>query len=197
MSNLADATNQNVTLNDVQLAAIYYPMLVNLARHKHCLTYSELVEQAKQANSDNPVVQNAIAVSTGRKLELIRIFFKERNLPNLASLIISKTSGECGSGFNDQLTPQQARTAVFAFDWSSVSTDFASFMVHTEKFVTPRTRRKRPEALKLIAAYFSQHKTSLPASIKEQRELIIELLEEGFSEEDAFTEAVKSIGNMK
>ena len=34
---------KNITLTDVQLASAYYPILVDLARHKHCLTYSELV----------------------------------------------------------------------------------------------------------------------------------------------------------
>ena len=28
----------NVTLIDVQLASAYYPILVDLAKHKHCLT---------------------------------------------------------------------------------------------------------------------------------------------------------------
>ncbi|ELU05565.1 hypothetical protein CAPTEDRAFT_217200, partial [Capitella teleta] len=34
----------NITLNDVQLAAAYYPILIDLAKHKHRLTYGELGE---------------------------------------------------------------------------------------------------------------------------------------------------------
>ena len=55
----------NVTLTDVHLASAYYPILIDLAKHKHCLTYGELVARAKQAYPDKQVVQKAIAVSTG------------------------------------------------------------------------------------------------------------------------------------
>lgn len=41
---------ENVTLIDIQLASVYYPILVDLAKHKHCLTYTELVDRAKHEN---------------------------------------------------------------------------------------------------------------------------------------------------
>jgi hypothetical protein len=31
----------NITLNDIQLAAAYYPILIDLAKHKHCLLTPE------------------------------------------------------------------------------------------------------------------------------------------------------------
>jgi len=181
---------KNVTLNDVQLASAYYPILVDLARHKHCLTYGELVEKAKKAYPNNEVVQKAIAVSTGRKLDVVRIFTTERDLPDLTCLIINKGLGECGVGFTQHFDPEAARSKVFDFDWSNVSTDFDGYIRHTEKEITPRLKRKRQEALKLMSAFYSNHKSSLPASIREKRELIIELLEEGLSEEEAFTEVL-------
>ena len=63
------------------------------------MTYSELVAAAVELHPDNEMVQNAIAVSVGRKLEVIKQFVAERELPDLSSLIISKSSSECGSGF--------------------------------------------------------------------------------------------------
>jgi hypothetical protein len=44
---------ENITLIDVQLASVYYPILVDLAKHKHCLTYSELVDRAQCENPDH------------------------------------------------------------------------------------------------------------------------------------------------
>ena len=88
-----------VTLVDVQLASAYYPLLVDLAKHKHCVTYGELVDKAKAEYPDRQVVQRAIAVSTGRRLDVVRMFTTERNLPDLTSLVINKGSGECGIGF--------------------------------------------------------------------------------------------------
>lgn len=193
MSNASDGFYKNVTLNDVQLASAYYPILVELARHKHCLTYSELVEKAKKKYPDKAVVQNAIAVSTGRKLDVVRIFTTERNLPDLTSLIINKGSGECGSGFTQHFDPKEARDKVFAYDWNAVSTDFDGYIKHTEKVITPRKRRQKKQALQLMSEFYSKNKDSLPASLKTKRGLIVELLMEGFSPEEAFSQAAADV----
>lgn len=183
---------KNVTLNDVQLASAYYPILIDLAKHKHCLTYSELVERAKKTYPTKPGVQNAIAVSTGRKLDVVRLFTNERGLPDLTCLIISKGKGECGPGFTDHFDPVAARQKVFSFDWSTVSTDFDGFIQHTTTNITPRKRIKRPAALKLMSEHYSTHKSQLPANIIQLRDLILELLIDGFPPEEAFSQAVDS-----
>ncbi len=179
----------NVTLIDVQLASAYYPILIDLAKHKHSLTYSELVARAKTEYPDRLVVQNAIAVSTGRRLDVVRIFTSERDLPDLTSLVISKSTGECGAGFTRNFDPRAARDKVFDFDWSSVSTDFDGFLQHTETVIKPRKKVKEPAALKLLSSYFMQNKNTLPQSIREHRPLIIELLMEGFEPDEAFAAA--------
>lgn len=175
-----------VTLVDVQLAAAYYPILVDLARHKHCLTYSELLARAKKTYPERPVVQKAIAVSTGRRLDVVRMFTSERDLPDLSALIISKTTGECGSGFTRSFNPVAARVMVFGFDWSEVSTDFDGFVNHAEKAIKPRKKTTETAALSLMHQYFQSHKSTLPASIREQRELIVELIMAGFAPSYAF-----------
>ena len=180
---------RNITLNDVQLASAYYPILIDLAKHKHRLTYGELVERAKTTYPSNAVVQNAIAVSAGRKLDVVRIFTKERDLPDLTSLIINKGAGECGSGFTAHFDPVAARAEVFAFDWSKVSTDFDGYIEHTVNAITPRKPIKRPAALKLMSDYHSANRQQLPSNISGQRELILELLMEGFSPAEAFAQA--------
>lgn len=192
MIDSTESLYKNITLNDVQLASIYYPMLVDLAMHKHCLTYSELVAKAKGLHPNNQVVQRAIAVSTGRKLDVVRIFTAERELPDLTCLIINKGSGECGSGFTQYFDPVASREKVFAFDWSAVLTDFDGYIKHTETVITPRKRRKEADALKLMAAYYQEHKDALSPSVREKREAIIELLVEGFSEEEAFSQALNA-----
>lgn len=176
----------NVTLIDVQLASSYYPLLVDLAKHKHCLTYGELVERAKEEYPDRPVVQKAIAVSTGRRLDVVRLFTSERDLPDLTSLVINKGSGECGVGFTRSFDPKAAREEVFSFDWSAVTTDFDGFVKHTETAIKPRKPVKEAKALELMSTHYQQHKASLPPSIRESREQIVELIMEGFSPEEAF-----------
>ena len=105
----------NITLTDVQLASAYYPLLIDMAKHKRCLSYGELVEKAKKEYPNKPVVQNAIAVSTGRRLDVVRIFTAERKFPDLTSLVVNKGSGECGIGFTQHFDPKVARELVFSF----------------------------------------------------------------------------------
>ena len=189
MANSTESLYTNITLNDVQLASAYYPILIDLAKHKHCLTYSELVAKAKELYPTKAVVQRSIAVSTGRKLDVVRLFTSERELPDLTCLIISKGSGECGVGFTDHFDPVAAREKVFAFDWRTVSTDFDGYIKHTQTVITPRKRIKKPEALKIMAQFYSQNKETLPSSVRDEREFIVELLMEGFSAEEAFSQA--------
>lgn len=187
----------NITLNDIQLATVYYPILVDLARNNQTLSYGELVVRAKRENPDNPAVQNAIAVSVGRKLDVIRLFVGERELPDLTSLIVSKQTGECGSLFTSNFDPVTARQKVFAFDWSDVSDDFSGYIGRagtlTKKnskvkaVAKSKSRINRAEALALMSSYYKEHKESLPSDIPLKRDIIILLLMDGYSCEEAFS----------
>lgn len=185
--------NKKITLNDVQLASAYYPILVGLAKVKRRLTYSELVDQAKEMYPDLEYVQGAIPVSTGRKLEVVRMFTSERKLPDVSSLIINKGQGECGTAYTNRFDPEKTREEVYSYDWSEVTTEFDLFIETAEKNAIPKKRRKRPEALKLMSAFFQQNKNHYPSSIKDHREEIIILLMEGFSEKEAFDQVVSNI----
>ena len=183
---------KNTTLNDVRLASAYYPILIDLAKHKQLLTYSELVAKAKEIYPEKAEVQNAIAVSTGRKLDVVRIFTAERELPDLTCLIIGKGSGECGIGFTQYFDPVATRETVFGFDWSAVKTEFDGYIKHTQTVITPRKKIKESKAREMMAAYYTQNRERLPPSVRERRELIIELLVEGFTEEEAFAQATSA-----
>ena len=50
----------------------------------------------------------------------------------------------------------------------------------------------RDEALQLMSDHYRSHKASLPQSIRNHRDLIVDLLMEGVTAEDAFSEALKS-----
>jgi hypothetical protein len=130
---------QNITLNDVQLAGAYYTILIDLAMQSRCMTYGELVQQANERHLESDVVQNAIAVSAGRKLEVVRLFTKERGLPDIASLIISEAEGECGSYYGEHFDPVKSREEVFAYDWSMVLPEFNLYVANLSKMATPRS----------------------------------------------------------
>ncbi len=183
---------KNITLNDVQLASAYYPILIELAKHKQLLTYGELVTKAKEIFPERAEVQGAIAVSTGRKLDVVRIFTAERELPDLTCLIVNRDSGECGVGFTQYFDPVATRETVFRFDWSAVKTEFDGFIKHTQTVITPRKKVKESEARAMMAAYYTKNREHLPPSVSTKRKLIIELLVKGFSEEEAFSQATSA-----
>ena len=190
MENQTESLYKNITLNDVQLAAAYYPILIDLAKHKHCLTYGELVDRAKEENPEKEVVQNAIAISAGRKLDVVRLFTNERELPDVTSLVINKGQGECGTGFTDHFDPETTREEVYTYDWEEVTTDFDLYIEDAVKNATPRKRINKKAALKIMSDHYSQNKSTYPSSIKEKREEIIILLMEGFDAEDCFKQAM-------
>jgi len=190
MHNPTESLYKNITLNDVQLAAVYYPILIELAKHKHCLTYGELVNRAKEKYPNKEVVQNAIAVSTGRKLDVVRIFTSERDLPDVTSLVINKSQGECGIGFTEYFDPEKVREEVYQYNWVDVSIEFDLYIEGAEKNAIPKKKRTRKLATELMAKYYSDNKPSYPPSIKEKREEIIILLMEGFDVEECFKQFI-------
>lgn len=191
---------QNITLNDVQLGGAYYQILIELAKQKLCMTYSDLVQQAKERHPGNDVVQNAIAVSVGRKLEVVRLFTKQRGLPDVTSLIISKAEGECGSFYTEHFDPIKARAEVFAYDWDTVQPEFDLFVSMVTKtaslgkprheIANPRKRRKETEAADLLFAFYKDNKSKYPLSVKEKKKMLMALLMDGFSPEEAFAQAL-------
>lgn len=73
---------------------------------------------------------------------------------------------------------------------SKKSTLIGSYSIlDTDNFVK---NPNKDEALQLMAAYYKAHKNELPSSIRDHREIIIELIMLGRTAEDAFTEALKS-----
>ena len=129
---------KNTTLNDVQLASAYFPILIDLAKQKQCITYSELVAKAKEMYPTRKEVQNAIATSAGRKLDVIRIFTIEREMPDITYLVISKSTGECTPKVTKNFNPKAMRRKIFDFDWSNVTTEFDLYIKTTQTVKTPK-----------------------------------------------------------
>lgn len=183
---------KTITLIDIQLASVYYSILVGMAKEKRCLTYGDLVENAKCIYPDNPVIKMAIPVSTGRRLDVIRLFTTDNDLPDITSLVTNKSSGECGVGFTSYFDPKATRESVFNFDWNSATAEFNIFLSSTEEKIKPRKRIKESDALKIMYEYYKVHKNTLPTNIKDARDLILELIAEGIPAENAFSESLRS-----
>jgi hypothetical protein len=55
--------------------------------------------------------------------------------------------------------------------------------------IKPRKKVKEDKARQLMAEYYKAHKEALHPSVRDHRELIVELIMEGFSPKDAFMQA--------
>lgn len=195
MTTTTDTTppiHSNVTTVDVQLARAYYPLLVELAKQKRRVTCAELVAKAKLAYPGTTVVQKAIPMSTGRRLDVLRRFTNERGLPDLTSLVMNQKSGESGVGVARSSDPEATHDTVFDFDWSAVATAFGGFIKQAEAAAKLRKTVKEPVALAAMSAHFLEHQATLPARVREQRQAIVEMIMEGFSAEEAFERALQA-----
>ncbi len=185
-------TPDRVTETDLILAEAYFKVLVQVAKVGNTIFYSDLLARAKQSFPENNTVQSAIAVSAGRRLNVLRMFTRAKGLPDLSSLVINKSSNECGEGFLRSFVPEEVRATVFAFDWESVDTGFADFIVATKDSVKARKRsvkKKLPtldQAAQMMFVHYQANKSAYPKNIREHRDEIIRLLMTGLEVEKAF-----------
>lgn len=185
----------NITETDLAIASALYPVMVECARQSppKKLTYGQLLDEAQGRFPEIEAVQRAIPISLGRRLDVVRMFLNEHALPDLTSLIVNADTGEVGSAFGAD--PVHVREQVAAFDWSTVS---EGFVLHIEglrnaAMVRARPKRKRNEAKKLMSAHYQQHRAALPKGIEAHREVIIDLLVDGLSVEEAFEAAIAEV----
>jgi hypothetical protein len=182
----------SVTLLDVQLAQVYLPYLVALARVGKTCTYAELIALSKRDYPGRPEVQRAIAVSTGRRLDVIKHYCEAEGLPDLASLVVGKASGECGSFPGEHADPAEARAKVFAQDWDEIRPGIAIYFTDASKQEGPRMTR-REQATQLMADHYKLHRARYPTGIATKRAQIIKLLMAGLDPEAAFATAAAEL----
>jgi hypothetical protein len=184
-----------VTATDVHLAKTYFGVLVEVAKQQKTIPYGQLVQEAKTRYPNDQIVQNAIPVSTGRRLNVVRLFTNQKALPDLTSLAISKSTEECGAGFLKSFDPEQARRLVFAHDWNALVTDFSGFIAATESDPKQRKRKKikEPQALEILYAHYKENRATLPKSLGYARAIAVELIMEGIEPAIAYAEALASI----
>ena len=75
---------------------------------------------------------------------------------------------------------------------SKKSTLIGSYSKLTSAKTKPNGKCKEPEALKLMHAYYQEHQAELPAWIRKERALLIELLMDGQSAKEAFSMVVEN-----
>ena len=176
------------TPNALRLASVYFPILVDCARRKRVTTYDDLISAAKARHPKNEDVARALASSTGLKLDVIKAFCKQSNLPDLTSLAVNAPSTDEDDDADQKPAASEDQMKAFAFDWEQKLIAFDTYIIDASKGAVQPGKRKEPEAAKVLFEYYSAHKSTLPPGIAKHKPRLMTLLMEGYDAEDAFAE---------
>lgn len=181
---------------DVEIAALFYPVLVEVARAKELVSFGDLIRRTQKLHPDNLAMQRQVPVGVGRRLETVRVFTDAKGYPDLTCLVVNPGKSVPPETYYTNPEAEQARVA--AFDWSEVEAEFSLQIASWRKAAEKRPKRRREEAVDLMAKYYLGHKAALPPAIRDYREHIIAELMAGEDVETAFTAIARDLlGIMK
>lgn len=174
---------------DMEIAALLYPVLVDVARLGELISFGDLIRRTQERHPDNLAIQRQVPVGLGRRLETVRAFTEEMGYPDLTCLVVNRGRNVPPENYHTDPEVEQARVA--AFDWNNVEAEFLLHIAIRREALVNRPRRKREDAIALMAAYYAKHKASLPPTITSSREHIIARLIDGEDVGDVFAAVVR------
>lgn len=188
---------RNVTPTDVKLAQCYYPLLCEIAKGQKVMTFKEFVELAKRRYPSSEEVQNAIPVSTGRRLEFVRTYTKGNGLPDLSAWVVSQ-AGTNSEAYNADFNPVEEREETTKVNWDDYEGDWGEYVEKLTKATIKVKRIKEKDALKLMGEHFLKVKDRIPNPkklplvevAKHFRAGVIEGLMEGKEVEEVFNDVI-------
>lgn len=183
---------------DVHLAEAYFPYLIKQAINKQTITFGDLLDLSKQDHPYDKIVQNAIPVSTGRRLEVIRLIIEPLGLPDITSWVVNATFDN-SEAYLEDFDPDKERQASAGIDWLKKFPD--SILPTSEirkKVVKRQTGISRKKAVNMLAEIPSENfqNIKVPKNKKradflgEFRQPIIQDVIDGMKPADAYWNAL-------
>lgn len=175
----------NRTHADIELAKVYFEILVELAKSEsgQTIEYGQLVDEARARHPANRYVQGAIATNIGRRLDTLRDFGSGQGLPDLSALVVNKKTKDNGDNYKKSFDGTTVREQIAAFDWNSVKIDFENFLAAEKELVLKRESQSRPprkikepEALNLLWEHYKEHRSDVGAVTEKEKEKVVELI---------------------
>lgn len=193
--------NRKPTQTDYVLAKAYYPLLINIVKNQQEVTFQQFVENAKSKYTEIKEVQNAIPVTTGRRLEYIRMFTIKEKLPDLSAWIVSK-KGTNSEAYLAEFNPVLEREKTAKIDWNSYDEKWQQYLEKLNKETLILKKRTRKEALELMAKHAKLLEDKIKALVPNPKKLkyfeliepfrepILQDLMDGKDVEDCFNDAI-------
>ena len=161
---------KQVTETDAALAIAYYPLLVDLATRRRMITFKDFVELAKATYPANPAVHNAIPVSTGRRLEFVRIFTAQQDLPDFSAWVTGQ-NGKNSSTFEKDFDPVKERKRSSEVDWSLHQAAWEAHAAVLRKKAQKLKPQSRAEARTMMAEIAQAMRPRIEATIPNPNKL--------------------------
>ena len=169
-----------ITDLDLQMAALIYPILVELAPSGKTITYKGVVEAVRERHPDIPEVKRLHHRHIGRRLGTIWQFTAKQGCPHIGTLVTTQNTGECGTGVTEFLDPVAEREKVKAFDWSTVNVGFDTHIKKAK--VIQKTQEKKlkkrsyDEAKEMFFDFWTRVKNDFPVPSTKMAEFRNELI---------------------
>ena len=192
----------NLTRLDLVMSSFYLPILIETAIAKKKITYGELVMESKARHTEHKDVQESIPRHVGRRLNALRELFNEGDMPDLSSLVVSKTTKKPGKAYH--LDAVTEREKVYGYDWSIHQIELQAALAQktvTVKSVPYKNKKaktlKKPaamtreKALQINLEFWQKNKALFPVWMSNKREDIISLLLEGHAVEDCYKKVLE------
>jgi hypothetical protein len=147
---------RNLTLTDVMLAKFYGPILKNIAKSGQSKSYKQFLIIAKKEYSSNPVVQEAIHVTTGRRFEAFRLYLRQYNLPDLSAWVTDQKDS-ISLQYTKDFDPLSERSNTINYNWDLYIPDPQKALPTYDEFFRQLDKYGRLPYRKRTCSLLEQH----------------------------------------
>ena len=146
------------------------------------VTYKDVLRVARIMYPKDLVLDRAVPVGIGAKLQFVEAFCVAHGYPNLACLAVNPVTMRPPAGYQGDWDAD--RQAVTAFDWSAIDAPLADYASKARAAVPARLkpRKERPADVSWYA-YFCSHRKECAWIGKEDKQEIINLIMAGLDPE--------------
>lgn len=182
------STNPDIqlTLNDIDVGCRVAQALIHQVTSTQAtpIIHKDLLRLARQLHPKDLVLDRAVPVGIGAKLQFVTVFCAAHDYPNLSCLAISPTSMRPPAIYQGDWDAD--RRAVADFDWSTIDAQLATYASQARALVPARLkpRKERPADVSWYA-YFCSHRKQCEWIRQEDKQEIINLVMAGLDPETA------------
>lgn len=198
-------SQQHITASDLHFASLIFPILTEVVKTQDKLTYLEVKNAVQERYPNDPKVKTMHHRHVGRRLGAIWEFTKNhRNCPHIGAMVVLQSTGECSSGFDLSLDPEEERRKCRVYNWDEVSLDFDRHMKKAHSSYKRKSRLKKKKKPEVARLELSDHWKSaskefegLADQLRPLRQKILAEIESGENASTAIAHAIQLLYHSK